>query len=270
MYYIVYYVIRYRRGTVHKNLELALPNLSKKKRLTIQKKYYHHFCDMFLEMIKTMTISDTEINKRFTFTNLEVYKELEKKEKSIVVMCAHYASYEWLTIFEKYTTLEFYVVYKKIKNDYFDNLVCNIRRRFNAIPITTKETIPVIINNKKNNKKSLYGFVCDQSPKKNYANYWTHFMGIETPVQIGPEILSKRYDMNVLFLKTRKVRRGYYQSCFEILSNNTKDSSIYEITNQYIKLVEKQIHEAPEYYLWSHKRWKHNRPIINHDSQHYT
>lgn len=259
MYYIVYYVIRYRKKTVRKNLVLALPHLSKKERLVIQKKYYQHFCDMFFEMIKTMTISDVEISKRFAFTNLEVYKELERKEKSIVVMCAHYASYEWLTIFEKYAALEFYVIYKKIKNPHFDKLVHNIRKRFRAVPITTKETIPVIIGNNKKGKRSLYGFVCDQSPKKNSANHWTHFMGIETPVYVGPEMLSRRYDMNVLFLKTKKVKRGHYESSFEILSGDTIKLPNYEITNRYIKLVEKQIYEAPEYYLWSHNRWKHTR-----------
>lgn len=263
MYFIVYYLIRYRKKTVTKNLALALPHLSEQQRVTIQKKFYRHFCDMLIETLKTMTISKTEIDRRFTFTNLEVYKELEQQNKSIIVMCAHYANFDWLTIFEKYTVFDFYVVYKKIKDPCFDKLIYNIRKRFNANPLTTRDTIPHIINNNKVKKRTLYGFVCDQSPKKDTANYWTNFMGIETPFQIGPEILSKRYDMNVLFIKTKKIKRGYYQSSFEILSNNAVKSPDYEITNQYKKLIEEQIYEAPEYYLWSHKRWKHTKSIIS-------
>lgn len=123
----------------------------------------------------------------------------------------------------------------------------------------TKGAIPLIISSNTKGKRFLYGFVCDQSPKKNPSNYWTDFMGIETLVHICPEVLSRRFDMNVLFLKTKKVRRGYYESSFEILSDNFMNSSNYEITNKFLKLVEKQIYEGPEYYLWSHNRWKYTR-----------
>src|SRR6187402_984784 len=92
VYFIVYRIIGYRKKTVRKNLNLALPHLSAKELLSIEKKFYHHMCDMFLEMIKTMNISKEEICKRYVFKNFEVYADLEKKEKSIAIMCAHYAS----------------------------------------------------------------------------------------------------------------------------------------------------------------------------------
>jgi KDO2-lipid IV(A) lauroyltransferase len=259
VYLIVYYLIGYRKKTVRENLALALPNLSNEERLIIEKKSFRHLCDMFLEMIKTMTISNKEISKRFVFTNMEVYKKLEAQEKSISMMLAHYASYEWVISMNAYVNFSAFAIYKKIANPYFDKLVRDIRSRFKANLITTKETIPVIIKNNRNKELSIYGFASDQSPRISSAFHWQKFMGIEVPVHTGAEMLSKKYDMNVIFLKVKKIKRGYYQASFEVLSENTKEVPNYEITDKFLKLVEQQILEAPEYYLWTHKRWKHKR-----------
>ena len=259
VYLIVYYVIGYRKKTVRENLALALPNLSDAERLIIEKKSFQHLCDMFLEMIKTMTISKKEISERFVFTNLEVYQKLEEQDKSIAMMLAHYASYEWVISMNSYIRFSGYAIYKKIANPYFDKLVRDIRSRFNAFLITTKETVTYIIKNKNNNLLSIYGFASDQSPKVSSAFHWQKFMGIEVPVHTGAEMLSKKYDMNVIFLKVKKIKRGYYEASFEVLSENVQKVPDYEITDKFLKLVEQQIYEAPEFYLWTHKRWKHRR-----------
>ncbi|MDR6844360.1 lysophospholipid acyltransferase family protein [Flavobacterium granuli] len=259
VYIIVYQIIGYRKKTVRANLALTLPHLSDNERLIVEKKFYHHMCDMFLEMIKTMTISKEEICKRYVFTNFEVYAELEKQEKSIAIMCAHYASYEWVVSMNYFTKFHGYGIYKQIKNPHFDKLVHSIRSKFNATLITTKETIPTIITNNRNKKMSVYGFASDQSPKENSAHHWTKFMGIEVPVHTGAEMLSKKYNMNVIFLKTKKVKRGYYEATMEVLSENAKEIPNYELTDLFLKRVEEQIYESPEYYLWTHKRWKHKR-----------
>jgi KDO2-lipid IV(A) lauroyltransferase len=259
VYIIVYRLIGYRKKIVRANLALTLPHLSDNERLVIEKKFYHHMCDMFLEMIKTMTISKDEICKRYVFKNFEVYKELENQEKSIAIMCAHYASYEWVVSMNYFTKFHGYGIYKQIKNPHFDKLVHSIRSKFNATLITTKETIPTIITNNRNKKLSVYGFASDQSPKENSAHHWTKFMGIEVPVHTGAEMLAKKYNMNVVFLKTKKVKRGYYEATLEVLSENASEIPCYELTDLFLKRVEEQIHEAPEYYLWTHKRWKHKR-----------
>lgn len=259
VYLIVYYVIGYRKKTVRENLALALPHLSDAERLVIEKKSFQHLCDMFLEMIKTMTISKKEISERFVFTNIDVYHKLEEQNKSIAMMLAHYASYEWVISMNTYVKFNGYAIYKKIANPYFDKLVRDIRSRFKAYLITTKETVPTIITNKNNNLLSIYGFASDQSPKISSAFHWQKFMGIEVPVHTGAEMLSKKYDMNVIFLKVKKVKRGFYEASFEILSDNVQEVPDYEITDKFLKLVEQQIYEAPEYYLWTHKRWKHRR-----------
>jgi KDO2-lipid IV(A) lauroyltransferase len=259
IYALVYYVIGYRKKTVRENLALAFPHLSAKERLVIEKKSFQHMCDMFLEMIKTMTISETEMHKRFQFTNLEEYLILEEKQKSIALMCAHYASYEWVISMNNQIKFHGYAIYKRINNKYFDKLIRDIRSKFKATLITTKETIPVIRENKKNNKLGIYGFASDQSPKITSAFHWNKFMGIEVPVHTGAEMLAKKYDMNVVFLKVKKVKRGFYEASFERIFEDVKNIPNYGITDEFLKLVEQQINEAPEFYLWTHKRWKHRR-----------
>ncbi|SDJ79855.1 lysophospholipid acyltransferase family protein [Flavobacterium noncentrifugens] len=257
VYVLVYYVVGYRKSTVRQNLKMAFPEKTTVERLRIEKDSYHHLCDMFLEMIKTLTISDKEISKRFTFSNLEVYTDLEKKGKSIALMLAHYASYEWVISMNHHIKFKGFAIYKRIANPHFDKLVRDIRSKFKATLITTKETIPVIQENQHNHVLGVYGFASDQSPKAAKAHHWTTFMGIKTPVHTGAEMLAKRFDMNVIFLRVKKVKRGYYEAGFELLAENSTAVPDYEITDHFLRLVEAQIHEFPAYYLWTHKRWKH-------------
>ncbi|ELY2009085.1 lipid A biosynthesis acyltransferase [Flavobacterium psychrophilum] len=261
VYLLVYYIIGYRKKTVRNNLKIALPHLSEKERLIIEKKFYSHMCDMFLEMIKTITISQSEIEKRFKFNNLEVYLELEKKQKSIAILCAHYASYEWVVSMNYHINFTGYGIYKKISNEYFDKLVKDIRSKFKAVLITTKETSKTIQENAISGKLGVFGFASDQTPRWSDNLYWYHFMGIETPIHIGAEILAKKYDMNVIFLKTKKIKRGYYEASFEVLTEDVKSVPNYKISEDFMSRVEQQIYEQPEYYLWTHKRWKHKKKV---------
>jgi Kdo2-lipid IVA lauroyltransferase/acyltransferase len=257
--FIMYRIVKYRKKVVRKNITLALPHLSEKERKVIERKFYSHLCDLFLEMIKTLSISQKEIEKRYTFSNMDLYYDLEKKEKSIALLCAHYASYEWACSMNFHVNFTAYGVYKQLANPYFDKLAIKMRSKFKAVLINTKESIPTMANNYRNKKYSLYGLVSDQSPKLQATHHWQKFMGHEVPVHTGGEMLARKYHMNVLFLQTKKVKRGYYVGSFQLLSDNVKETKNYEITDKFLKLVEQQIYDAPEYYLWTHKRWKHKR-----------
>jgi KDO2-lipid IV(A) lauroyltransferase len=259
VFYIVYYVIGYRKKTVRKNLILAFPDKTEAERWQIEKDSYVHLCDMFLEMAKTMTISRKEIDKRYKIINLESYLEFEKKGKSIALLCAHYASYEWAVSLNHHITFKGYGIYKKLANSYFDKLVRDIRSRFKAYLITTKETKTCIEENSKNGILGLYGFASDQTPRGSHNLHWNSFLGIETPIHIGAEVLAKRFDMNVVFLKTTKVKRGYYEATLELLSDDVNSVPNYKISEDFMRKVEQQIYENPSLYLWTHKRWKHKR-----------
>ena len=259
IYILVYYIIGYRKKIVRNNILIALPHESEEKRLVIEKKFYHHMCDMFLEMIKTMSISSEEMKERFKITNIELLKEYEQKNKSIILLAAHYASWEWLLSINESTSFKCYGVYKKVNNKYFDAKVRAIRSKFKSILVTTDNTIALINDNEKNGVMSLYGLASDQSPQVHKTFHWQQFMGITVPVHTGAEMLAKRYDLEVVFAKVKKVKRGYYEATFVPIANNPKSIPDYDITDVYLKEVEQQILEAPEFYFWTHKRWKHRR-----------
>ena len=259
IYILVYYIIGYRKKIVRNNILIALPHISEEKRLVIEKKFYHHMCDMFLEMIKTMSISSEEMKERFKITNIELLKEYEQKNKSIILLAAHYASWEWLLSINESTSFKCYGVYKKVNNKYFDAKVRAIRSKFKSVLVTTDNTIALINDNEKNGIMSLYGLASDQSPQVHKTFHWQQFMGITVPVHTGAEMLAKRYDLEVVFAKVKKVKRGYYEATFVPIANNPKSIPDYEITDAYLKEVEQQILEAPEFYFWTHKRWKHRK-----------
>lgn len=260
VYLIIYRIVGYRKKTVRKNLQLALPHLNKEQLRLVEKKFYHHFCDNFLEMIKTMSISEAEMSRRFVFENIEVVHELEAKGKSVAALCGHYASYEWLLYMNKFvTTHKGYGIYKTISNPYFDRLVKNIRAKFHAELIDMKEAVPVMKNNKRAGILAFYGFITDQSPKIWRVPYWGKFFGMEVPVHAGAELLAKKMDMNVMFVTIKKVKRGHYSAKFIPFEGTPKDVPNFEIMDAFLHILEQQIYEAPEYYLWTHKRFKHRR-----------
>lgn len=257
LFFIMYYVIGYRKKVVSYNLKLALPHLTDDERKIIERKSFQHLCDMFLETMKTMSITPKQIEKRFVFKNIEVYHDLEKEGKSIALMCAHYASYEWVVSLNKKINFKGYAIYKKISNKYFDKLIRDIRSKFKAYLIHTRESISIIEENSLNYELCLYGFASDQSPLIKPHTYWSKFLNIEVPIHTGAELLAKRFDMNVLYLKVEKVKRGHYEAYFEVLSNDARSIPDYQITDVFMKKVEEQIYAAPEFYMWTHRRFKH-------------
>ncbi len=261
LYVLIYRIFGYRKSTVIANLKLVYPQKTEKEIKNITKKFYHHLCDMMVESMKSLTISEAEMKKRFTFTNVEEIQKIEAQNRSMVLMCAHYANFEWIFILQTYVNSKGYGIYKRLANKYFDALIKRIRAKYNSDLITTKETIPVLIDAKKRGELTINGFISDQSPKPDKAFHWNDFMGIKVPVHTGAEMLAKKLDMSVVFFKIRKVKRGFYETTFIPITNSPKDYKDYEITDMFLKFVEELIHEAPEFYLWTHKRWKHRDKV---------
>ncbi len=261
LYFLVYYIIGYRKKTVFENLALVFPEKSQRERTRIAKKFYHHFCDMAVESIKSLTIREATLKKRFIYTNVEEIQRLEEQGKSIMLMAAHYASWEWIFILQRFVKSNGYAVYKKLGNSYFDSLVKRIRAKYNTYLITTKETVFTIKKTRAEGKQGIYGFLSDQSPKYKKAVYWQKFMGITVPVYVSAENLAKELDLAVVFLRVKKIKRGYYEGVFTTIAPNPKDFPNYQITDTFLQLVEEEIREAPEYYFWTHKRWKHRDKV---------
>ncbi len=259
LYVLLYYGIGYRKKVVTNNLKLVFPEKSEKEIDTLRKKFYKHLCDMFLEMAKTMTISEKELKKRFKILNPEELKRLENLNKSVILIFGHYASWEWSIVIQNYINFKGLAVYKRLANKYFDKLVKDIRSKFNTDLISTKETIQIINDNEAKGIKSITGFLSDQSPRLTNEVYWGKFMGIDVPCFTGAERLAKKLDLTTAYLKVTKVKRGFYEAEIITLAENPSEFKDYELTDMFLREVEKQIYTAPEFYFWTHKRWKHKK-----------
>ena len=256
LYILIFRIFGYRKKVVTSNLKLVFPEKTEKEIAAITKKFYHHLCDMMVEAIKSLTITEAEMKKRFTFTNVELLQDLENNGRSVALMCGHYGSWEWIFVLQSYIKNKGYAVYKRIENKHFDKLIKGIRAKYNSELITTKETIPKLMKAKVHKKTFICGFVSDQSAKRWKALHWAEFMGHRVPMHTGAEMLAKRLDLAVVFFRVKRLKRGYYETTFETITEHPKEFKDYEITDIFFRLVEKQIYEAPEYYLWTHKRWK--------------
>ncbi|MCL6295824.1 lysophospholipid acyltransferase family protein [Jejuia spongiicola] len=262
-YIVLYKIIGYRKKVVSANLKLVFPEKSEKELIQIRKKFYKHLCDMFLEMAKTMTISEASLKKRFKIKNPEEFKRLENLNKSIILIFGHYASWEWSIVLQNYINFKGLAVYKKLANRHFDKLVRDIRTKFKTSLISTKDIISTLNRDEEKGIRTITGFLSDQSPRLSKDVYWSKFMSIKAPCFTGAERLAKNLDFSTAYLKVTKIKRGHYEAEIITLAENPNNYENYELTEMFLKEVEKQIYEAPEYYFWTHKRWKHREKTPN-------
>ena len=257
VFIVVYYVIGYRKKLVLSNLKRVFPNKTEKELLTIRRKFYHHFVDIFMEMIKTFTISNEQMRKHYVFKNISLLDEIAEKGKSMVVVGSHSANWEWVVSMNLLTDINRYATYTKINNKVFEKKIKTTRERFGGSMILKRDTIPNIATNYKNKTIGIYGLLSDQSPQIGKAFYWADFLGVRVPIHTGAEMLAKKYNCAYVNMIINKVKRGYYEIEFELLAENPKDFENYKITNIFLEKAEKQIREKPEYYFWTHNRFKH-------------
>jgi KDO2-lipid IV(A) lauroyltransferase len=262
-YYLLYYVIKYRRKVVRKNLELSKVAKSTKDLIRIEKKFYRHLTDVFFEMFKFYSISPEEMKKRFYIENPEIFYELEKKNKSVMFMTSHYGGFEWFLSINYHVPQLPFAVYTPLSNKSLDSLIKKFRLRHGSKLISRYKAGSYIKKQIKENKLFLYGMAADQSAQIRSITYWKEFLGVKVPVFTGSERIAKQHDIPVVFGKVVKIKRGYYKVVVDLISEFPNEYKNYQITDIYLKKLEKQIREIPEYYYWTHNRFKHKDKAPN-------
>jgi len=257
IYFLFFYVIGYRKKVVLDNLKLVYPQKPEKELKGIQKKFFGHFVDTLIEAIKAITISETSIKKRYTYKNIELIDQLYKEGKSIILTGAHHGNWEWAVGMPMITKIDCYTSYTKIQNTNFENLIKNSRSKFGMKCVKSSDIIKSIVKNVKQQKQGLYLLIADQSPMLQKNQYWTKFLNINVPIFTGAEMISKKFDFAVVNMNTTQIKRGYYESEFELITDTPRELEDNEITNRYLRITEQNIYKKPELYLWSHKRFKH-------------
>ncbi len=258
IFLIVYYLIGYRKKLVLKNLQLVFPDKSITELKAIRKSFYHHFVDIFMEMIKTFTISEKDLALHYKFKNLSVITDLAKKNKSIILIGSHYANWEWAAQLSLFITHEFVVTYTKVQNKIFNKKIKDSRERFGGKMVMKSETMNTMNFNAKHSVLSLYALLSDQSPQLRKTFYWNTFLGVEVPIHTGAEMLAKKHDFAVVYVEVEKYKRGYYVASFELITEHPRTYDDYKITDIFLEKLEKQIRKEPSYYFWTHNRFKHS------------
>lgn len=260
-FFLVYYVFGYRKKVVLKNLELAFPEKTAQERAIIAKKFFKHFMDVIIESVKTFSISEKEILKRYQYKNPELVNKYAKEGRSIVLVGAHQGNWEWSICMALVLNIKCFGTYTKIKNKYFGKVIKESRGKFKGELVKTSKTIRNMQKNFSDQKQAAYILLSDQSPQVQKTFYWRDFFNIKVPVHTGAEMLSKRFNFVVINYSTKKIKRGYYETEFQLITDNPKEFENYTITDKYTELTEKNIREQPELYLWSHRRFKHRNKV---------
>jgi KDO2-lipid IV(A) lauroyltransferase len=256
-FFLIYYVFRYRKNVVLENLRLAFPEKSEAERKKISKNFFKHFTDLFMESVKAFSISEKEILKRYTYKNPELVNDFTKKGKSIALVAAHQANWEWSISLPLVLEGKVNGAYTKLGNTYFEKAVRSSREKFGVSGYKTSETVKGMQRNFAEKTQGLYILLSDQSPQVHKTFYWSTFFGVKVPIHTGAEMLAKKFDLVVINYVTRKVKRGYYETEFQLITETPKEFDNYQITDKYLRLTERNVIQQPELYLWSHKRFKH-------------
>ena len=258
----LFHIIGYRRKVVHNNIKDSFPEKSKIERFKIERMYYVHLCDLFIESIKYFSISETSMRKRLVYTNGEVMKDSLRRGKMVGLYLGHFCNWEWISSMPLLVGElgQCSQLYHPLQNMIFDRLVAYTRERWGGVNIPASESIRHIIKLKQQGKPLVIGFIADQVPMTNSIHYWTNFLNHkDTPVFTGAERLMKKLDMDVYYVDVHKVKRGYYEITFKLITSTPKEYPDFQITEEYTQLLEKNIREEPPYWLWSHNRWKRTR-----------
>lgn len=262
-YVLIYYIIRYRRGVVRKNLVTAFPEKSIDDIKTIERKFFHWFCDYFLEAIKLLSISEKELRRRFTIINSEEVEQCFQEGQDVAAILGHYCNWEWLSCVgmnlppERETGL----IYHPLRNKTFDYLFRKLRsHERNSHVIPKKDILRYVVTKKREGVRNICGYISDQGPKWTNIHLWLPFLNHEyTPVFTGGERIMRKMNNAVFYVEMSRPKRGYYTATYKLITREPNTLPADDITRRFFCLLEETIRQEPAFYLWSHNRWKRTK-----------
>ncbi len=259
LYLLLYHLTGYRRQVVRQNLAIAFPEKSPAERLRIEKAFYRHLADLFLEMIKTAGTDVDTLNRHWALENPEVLQPYFAQNKSVIIMSGHHGNWEWTIASKPQLKHQPMAIYKKLSNPYFDCLMLRSRSKFGWDIVPTYEAKDFIRRMETEGKPMLYGFAADQNPLPHKARLWHPFFGRKVPWFTGAEETARAYELPVFFMDIRKTARGVYRARLIPIGEPPYAEASYSLTEKYISMLEEAVRRQPETYYWIHRRFKHAR-----------
>lgn len=259
LFFIIYYVVRYRRKVVDDNLCRSFPERSEQERRRIARKYYLHLAEIMVDTIDLAGITRQEMARRMRFPNFEAHQRQVAGQDWIAAL-AHYGSWEYFGAYNLYTEPDEQIigVYRPLHDKVFDLFYYRMRTRFGLVPVSMNLLLRYIIRTRqKGQKRMILGIIADQTPPFFEIDHWYDFLHQPTAFFSGTETLALRFGMPVYFMYIRKVSRAHYEADFEMIYDGKEEVATHEITRRYVERLEAMIRETPELWMWSHRRWKH-------------
>ncbi|MFA9391636.1 MAG: lysophospholipid acyltransferase family protein [Prolixibacteraceae bacterium] len=258
---VLYYLIGYRKATVRINLRKSFPSKSSLELKQLERKFYHHFVDLFIETLYLVHINQKRNTKRLNFENVELINQLYAKGKNIICVTGHYGNWEFLRIHSVPLQHKLYAIYKKLNNPLFDRFFKDVREQDGAHLLEMRQTYKQLVLDTENGIPYFALFIADQRPIKQEIKFWMPFLNQDTPVLTGPEKMAKKTNSAVVWAEMKRLKRGYYKIVFKLITETPADEPEFEITRLFMSELEQAIQRCPEVWLWTHKRWKHQREI---------
>jgi KDO2-lipid IV(A) lauroyltransferase len=256
---ILYRVVGYRTKVVLSNIQNSFPEKTAKEHKAIMNAFYRHFCDIFIETLKAFSLTKKQAAVRFKVINNDALNDLYAKKRHIVLVLGHYNNWEWLALCGQIGTQHKSIgFYTPLKDKFFNEKLRKSRERFGMTTVPTSD--PKMMFAEMKERPSMMYFGSDQSPRKSQKCYWTTFLNQETGVQFGAEKIATKTNAAVVFGKITKIKRGHYTLEYQLLCENPNEVEPGTITKKHVQALEEIIKEKPQFWLWSHRRWKHKRP----------
>jgi len=260
LYILIITIFPYRRKVALDNITRCFPDISNRDRKRLLRKNYRHICNILAESIKNLSISQKELKKRFIIENPDIFTELNNNGKSVIIISSHYSNWEFLITVQNLIIPQLAIgIGKPLSTKFLNKKINGLRERNGMVVVSALNYKDEIVGRLKGGEKLAILALADQAPAPQNA-FWTKHFNIETPFPFGPEFMAHQYDFPVVFLGTRMVKRGYYVSKAELITDKPKEEPFSMIMQSFAELLEKQIREKPDDWLWTHKRWKHPVP----------
>lgn len=260
LFLLLYHVVRYRREVVEKNLLNAFPEKSPEERKKIEKRFYRHLSDMFVETLKPIHLSHEQMKKRYAVRDTSLTDRFFEEGRDVVALGSHYNNWEWVSAMQLSSRHKVLTIYKPLKNKKFDKYLLKIRAKFGIQLTPMNHIIRDLVKCRGENIRTSSWFIGDQTPPKNDNAMWTTFLNQDTGFFRGAEKVAVKYDMPVIFVHIIKMKRGFYELDYKLITEHPREEEPNFIISRYASMLEEVIRSKPEYWLWSHRRWKHKRP----------
>ena len=263
LYLLLYKLIGYRRRVVRNNLSTAFPEKDERERRTIEKKFYHFFCDYIMETIKLLSIRRKTLLKHMEYRNMEEMERCFDEGQSVCALLGHYCNWEFLTTvnvgWKRYPEAKVGLVYHPLSSKVVDRLIIATRQHTGGVAVPKQEVLRYMIRYKQQGLHSLFGLISDQSPKWENIHLWLPFLNHETPVFTGAERLIRKMNNAVFYAEMSRPKRGKYVVNFQLMTREPGTLEENELTRMFFLRLEDTIRQTPYLYLWSHDRWKRTR-----------